>query len=87
MEAASSWDYLETSSQRQWKISGNIVIPVSYGPTDQHCNFLTDACWNDNNRALCTGEKGMGKKGKPLHYKNSIFHRVIPQFMIQGMVP
>jgi len=31
--------------------------------------------------ALCTGEKGMGKSGKPLHFKNSIFHRVIPQFM------
>merc|ERR1712170_12058 len=22
--------------------------------------------------------------GKPLHYKNSVFHRVIPQFMAQG---
>jgi peptidylprolyl isomerase len=37
-----------------------------------------------NFATLCDGSAGMGNSGKPLHFKGSKFHRVIPQFMAQG---
>ena len=55
------------------------------------CGRLTFELFNDrvpktaeNFRSLCTGERGTGKSGKPLHFKGSSFHRIIPGFMAQG---
>ena len=33
---------------------------------------------------LATGESGKGNSGKPLHFKGSKFHRIIPGFMAHG---
>jgi peptidylprolyl isomerase len=37
----------------------------------------------ENFRCLCTGEQGVGRSGRRLHFKGSTFHRVIPDFMCQ----
>lgn len=38
----------------------------------------------ENFRSLCTGEKGRGANGKALHYKGTLFHRIVSGFVIQG---
>lgn len=38
----------------------------------------------ENFRGLCTGEYGLNGDGLPLYYKNSIIHRIFPNFAIQG---
>jgi len=38
----------------------------------------------ENFRALCTGEKGVGMLGRPLHYKGSSIHRVVPALLLHG---
>jgi peptidylprolyl isomerase len=38
----------------------------------------------ENFRALCTGEKGLGESGLPLHYKGTKIFRIIPLFAAHG---
>lgn len=38
----------------------------------------------ENFRALCTGEKGIGTLGKPLHYKGVRFHKVTRVYVAQS---
>ena len=37
----------------------------------------------ENFRGLCLGT-GNSTEGRPLHFKGSTFHRVVPGFMVQG---
>eukprot|EP00826_Nyctotherus_ovalis_P051284 TRINITY_DN63_c1_g1_i1.p1 TRINITY_DN63_c1_g1~~TRINITY_DN63_c1_g1_i1.p1 ORF type:complete len:233 (+),score=50.61 TRINITY_DN63_c1_g1_i1:66-764(+) len=58
------------------KALGQVVIKL-------YPQYAPKTC--ENFRLLCTGEAGYSKKtGKLLSYKGSIFHRIIPGFMMQG---
>lgn len=69
-----------------WSTKG----PVSIAP--QSCcriiiKLFEEACplTCQNFESLITGACGKAKgSGVPLHYKNAIFHRIIPRFIAQG---
>lgn len=69
-----------------WSVKGRIVI------APQKCCRIIIKLFEDicpltcqNFEALVTGSCGKAKgSGIPLHYKNVIFHRIVPGFIAQG---
>ena len=67
------------------KICAKVFFDIQIGEVDagriEMDLFCDTPKTTENFRALCTGEKGVGKSGRPLHFKDSSFHRIIPGFM------
>ncbi|CAJ1456062.1 unnamed protein product [Effrenium voratum] len=76
LEQASSPD-----NPRVW-----LDITVGEGRGRVTCELFPKVCPKtaENFRCLCTGEKGIDSFGRPLHYKGSPFHRIMPGLLCQG---
>ncbi|MCJ8732174.1 hypothetical protein PDJAM_G00208100 [Pangasius djambal] len=77
-------DSAQSSKVMELSIPSNPVVFFSVAADDEPIGKITIELFAnivpktaENFRALCTGEKGFG-------YRNSIFHRLIPDFMCQG---
>mmetsp|Transcript_95573 Transcript_95573/g.270581 ORF Transcript_95573/g.270581 Transcript_95573/m.270581 type:complete len:281 (-) Transcript_95573:50-892(-) len=68
----------------EWASRGRIAVVM---PPER----ITFELWPDvaplavqNFLSLCTGHKGVGGGGKPLHYKSCNVHRIVKDFIVQG---
>eukprot|EP00929_Paragymnodinium_shiwhaense_P017175 TRINITY_DN126177_c0_g1_i1.p1 TRINITY_DN126177_c0_g1~~TRINITY_DN126177_c0_g1_i1.p1 ORF type:complete len:290 (-),score=72.95 TRINITY_DN126177_c0_g1_i1:71-940(-) len=71
-------------SDFEWSKKGRIAVVM---PPER----VTFELWPDvaplavqNFISLCTGHKGVGGGGRPLHYKGCNVHRIVKDFIVQG---
>jgi len=71
-------------SDFDWSQKGRVAVVM---PPER----ITLELWPDiaplavqNFISLCTGHKGVGGGGRPLHYKGSNIHRIVQDFIVQG---
>ncbi|KAJ9534982.1 hypothetical protein QJQ45_029659, partial [Haematococcus lacustris] len=84
-----SWDTLLESERMDTRVTDRCFLELAVG--EQVIGKVAIGLFGNvvprtaaNFKALCTGERGVGELGKPLHFKGSSFHRIIPGFMAQG---
>lgn len=62
-------------------VSGcRIVVQLYWNVAPLACQNFATLCWNGSDKK----PPPIGESGKPLTYRNSTVHRVIPQFILQG---
>lgn len=84
-----NWDALLESDRPDMTVTNKVFLDMKIG--GKPCGKIVIGLYGktvpqtvENFRALCTGEKGMGKLGSTLTFKGTRFHRIIPGFMAQG---
>nr|CAB3468966.1 unnamed protein product [Digitaria exilis] len=89
--ASRRWTTRSTAARRAtlclWLALGTaaLTLPQAHGESAADLTKVTNKVFFDIHiNGKPEGEKGMGTHGKPLFYKGSTFHRIIPGFMIQG---
>lgn len=67
-------DFITTAPKSP--VLGKVIFELDYAETPKTA---------ENFRALCTGEKGVGKSHqKPMHYKGTKIFRIVPQQFLHG---
>lgn len=76
-------DYLQ--NDHEWKGREITLLPVKSSRIVVQLNWAVAPLACENFLTLCSNDEShMGQSGKPLTYRNSIVHRVIPKFVVQG---